>query len=129
MITTREDAQKFLMEELKKIPKWVKEETVTAEKIRDRIAPKLNFSELRRWLDKPDNKLELSTFIIGEKWKYLILYFILEAEDDDCHYFSNEKLLDTPAQDRCLEMIGPWGVYNIQSMTLEQYLEESRKTA
>lgn len=129
MLTTKKEAQNFVISQLKKIPRWIKKENLSADEIRERIVPNLNFSEIRTWLKKPTNKLDLSKFLIGEKWNYLILYFILEAEDEDCHFFSNDELLDDSAQDRCLEIIEPWGVHNIQSMTLEQYLEESRKTA
>ena len=128
MIEKRTQAQRFLMQQLHKIPVKIRNENITAEQIRTVLKDKLEFEELRNWLKSKSHQLQFSLFHIGGKMDFLILYFILEHEDDEKkHIFGNKKIFQKEAQKACLQLIDNADVTNIEEIKLEEYVEIFRK--
>ena len=123
-IQKRYEAQKFVVYQLHKIPhKVVRKENITADRIRQLLRGKLEFEELRQWLKNKKNRLQLTKFDIGGKMDLLILYFILELEDDERkQVFKNCKILDEEAQEVCRELLKYCGTTDIQDISLENFV-------
>lgn len=124
MIERRKHAQKFLMQQLHKIPLKIRNENITAEDIRTILENQLEFEELRNWLKSKSHQLQFSQFHIGGKMDFLILYFILEHEDDEKkRVFGNKRIFQKEAESACLELIKDFDVTNIEEIKLEDFVE------
>ena len=56
-------------------------------------------------------------------YEYIKSLPTVDEDDDDCHYFSNMQLLNQEALDKCISITENWGTYNIQTFSLEEFLE------
>lgn len=121
----RYEAQNFLVHQIHRIPfRRIRNESITAEQIRQILKEQLEFDELRHWLKNKKNQLNFSQFHIGGKMDLLILYFILEHEDDEKgHVFGNSKIFEKEAEENCLRLIKDLDVVNIEEIKLEEYVE------